>query len=121
MCMSLDNDIREFEWSIGEFQAGARTYDNKDDPGYGLRLAVCERSRFVWFSVKDADFLYPGVLGGLTREGDVRATKADALFQHALSLLSAKDDEFLKNVQQRYDDLVPILKKATQAQLAHAQ
>jgi hypothetical protein len=121
MCESIDPDLRNFEVSVSSLRQGPRTYEHRmnggemepldhNSQGYLLRKDVCEKSRFVWFSVKQAKAFYASQL--LEAGGDAEAPRAERcrrLFAEATELLSAQSDRFLRNVCARRDELERIL------------
>jgi len=103
--MSIDQDIQIFEKAVRDLESGPATWKAADDPGYALRQAVCEASRFVLVSVTQAHGLYSGVLESSgVPEGTTRAAQVAALFSRAIRALEIpgqEDDFFLENARKR--------------------
>jgi len=109
MCMFIDQDTEEFKHAIS---ARERAYE-RNAPVQHERMLVCEKSRFVWLSTRDAASLYPGVLEQYgTGIDSSRAHEIGTLFETAIRLLQRENDDYLATVVERYNDLRPSIEAA---------
>jgi len=112
MSVLIDGDIASFQRAVESLERGPRNWSSEREACYQLRKDVCEKSRFVWLSTREAARLYPGVLENRASAVGSRAWQIANLFRRAVDLLSCQHDDFFADVSARYEELKPLLEQA---------